>query len=143
MGGGLEAGGVEDLRADVTVQPGEVQRRLADHTDGGGQGVSGGEGEAELLVLVRGGDELVGVCLDADRGADQHRHGRASGSHPGSGQWQQPVDLVEGVDHDVPDPGVHGEPQLVDRLVVAVQRDPLGREAGGQREAQLVAAAGV
>ena len=44
---------------------------------------------------------------------------------------------------DVPDPGVDGQLQLDERLVVAVQRDPLGREAGGQRQGQLVAAADV
>ena len=105
--------------------------------------VAGGQREAELLVLVRGGDELVGVRLDADGRADQHRHRRAAGRHAAARQRHQPVDLVEGVDDDVPDPGVDGQLQLDQRLVVAVQRDPLGREAGGQREGELVAAAGV
>ena len=141
--GGLEAGGVEDLRADVAVQPGELEVRLADDADRRGQRVAGGQREAELLVLVGGGDELVGVRLDADGRADEHRHRRAAGRHPGRGERHQPVDLVERVDDDVPDAGVDGQLQLDDRLVVAVQRDPLGREARGQRQAQLAAAADV
>jgi hypothetical protein len=141
--GGLEAGGVEDLGADVAVQAGEVQVRLADHPDGGGEGVTGGQREAELLVLVGRRDELVRVRLDADGRADQHGHRGAAGLDPGRGQREQAVDLVEGVDHDVPDTGVDGELQLDEGLVVAVQRDPLGREPGRERQRQLVAAARV
>ena len=70
----LEAGRVEDLRADVRVQadaarsPGSAARgRTASRR------LAAGEREAELLVLVRGRDELVGVRLDADRDAHQHR----------------------------------------------------------------------
>ena len=39
-------------------------------------GVARGEREAELLVLVRGRDELVGVRLDADGHPDHHRGAR-------------------------------------------------------------------
>ena len=141
--GGLEAGGVEDLRADVAVQTGELEVRFADDADRRGQGVARGQREAELLVLVGGGDELVGVRLDPDGRTDEHRHRGAAGRHPGLRQRHQPVDLVERVDDDVPDPGVDRQLQFHDRLVVAVQGDPLGREARGQRQAELVAAAGV
>ena len=56
--------------------------------------------EAELLVLVAGGDELVGVRLDADGHPDHDRRDDAElGGHRGD-----PVDLVEGVDHDAADP---------------------------------------
>ena len=78
--------------------PVSSQVRLADDPDGRGQRVAGGQREAELLVLVRGRDELVGVRLDADGRADEHRHRRAAGLDPGGGQRHQPVDLVEGVD---------------------------------------------
>jgi len=63
-----KARGVEDLRADVAVQADEFERVrvLQDASDGLGRRAAG-EGEAEFLVLVRGGDELVGVGLDADR----------------------------------------------------------------------------
>ena len=65
--GDLEAGRVEDLRADVGVQPDQLERRQrrATATDGLGR-VAAGQREAELLVLVGGRDELVGVRLDAD-----------------------------------------------------------------------------
>src|SRR3954469_23773742 len=62
----------------------------------------------------------------------------ASGARGG-----QPVDLVEGVEDDVADARLDRQPELDQRLVVAVQRDPLGGEPGGQREGQLVAAARV
>ena len=82
-GGELEAVGVEDLRADVAVQPHEVQPRRLQHPAHGLGGVARGQREAELLVLVGGGDELVGVRLDPDRhphhdvGADVARRGRS------------------------------------------------------------------
>ena len=49
------------------------------------------------------------------------------------------VDLVEGVDDDATDATFEGEPQLRDRLGVAVQHETFGREAGLQREAGLTA----
>ena len=64
-GGHLEARGVEDLAADVGVQAEQLQARGGDHTAYGLEGVAGGDREAELLVLVGGGDVLVGVGLDA------------------------------------------------------------------------------
>ena len=87
------------------------------------RGVAAGQREAELLVLVRGRDELVGVRLDADRDPDHHRdrvRRRAVLGQPG-----QPGDLVEGVDDDGADPGLHRGRQLGRRLVRPVQRDPL------------------
>ena len=64
--------------------------------------------------------------------AYRRSHRLAARGHPVGGQRGQPVDLVEGVEHDVTDPGVDGQLQLDQRLVVAVQGDPLGREPGGQ-----------
>ena len=55
----------------------------------------------------------------------------------------QPLDLVEGVDDDRPDPCGDGLAQLGDRLVVAVHADPLGREPGGKRDGELAAGAHV
>ena len=102
--GDLEAGRVEDLRADVAVQPGQRAGAGSATTRRGGlERVAGGQREAELLVLVRGRDELVGVRLDAHGRPDQHRHGRAPAGHAAARQGHQPVDLVEGVDDDVPD----------------------------------------
>ena len=60
-----------------------------------------------------------------------------------AGDRVQPGDLVERVEHHPADPGLDRGDQLGGRLVVAVQRDPLGREAGPQRDGQLAAAAHV
>ena len=62
--GHLEPAGVEDLRADVRVQPGELKRRQRDHPANRLLGGARGEREAELLVVVRGRHELVRVRLD-------------------------------------------------------------------------------
>ena len=50
-------------------------------------------------------------------------------------------DLGHRVQHDVPDTGLDRRGQLVDRFVVAVQRDSLGREVGVQRDGQFAAGA--
>lgn len=66
MCGDLEARDVEDLRADVAVQAHQAQVvGLEDPTHAGHRGATG-ERQTELLILVRRGDELVGVRLDAD-----------------------------------------------------------------------------
>jgi hypothetical protein len=51
----------------------------------------------------------------------------------------QALDLLERVEHDPPDASVDRPGQLRDGLVVAVQPDPLGRHAGGERHGQLPA----
>ena len=114
---------------------------LRDHPAHRLRRVAAGQREAELLVLVRGRDELVGVRLDADRHPDHHRdrvRRRAMFGQPG-----QPGDLVERVDDDGADLGLHRGGQLAQRLVGAVQRDPRRRESGPQREFQLTGRADV
>src|SRR6185503_17903883 len=71
-GGHLEAAGVEDLRPDVRVEALEVEDALVEDLDRGREGGAAGQREAEFLVLVGGGDELVSVSLDTDRDAYQH-----------------------------------------------------------------------
>ena len=99
-----------------------------------------GDREAELLVLVRGGDVLVRVRLDA--GGDPHHHA-ARPSPASSAISRQPLDLLERVDDDPPDAGLDRAPQLGDRLVVAVEADPGRVETGAQRDGQLAARADV
>ena len=135
--GHLEAAGVEDLAADVAVQPDQRQPLGLEHAPHGLGRV--GQREAELLVLVRGGHELVGVRLDPD--GQPHHHVRDDASLPGD--RIQPGDLVERVEHHPSDARVRGGGELGGRLVVAVQRDPLGREPRAQRDRQLAAAADV
>ena len=47
------------------------------------------------------------------------------------------VELVERVDDDATDPAAAGHPQLVEALVVAVQHEAVGGEAGRERDVQL------
>ena len=70
--GELEAADVEDLRADVTVQADQSQVVAGENPADRGHRRAVGQRQPELLVFVGGGDELVGVGLDADRDADQH-----------------------------------------------------------------------
>ena len=104
------------------------------------RGRAGGQREPELLVLVRGRDELVGVRLDPDGHPDQHPLPRTPRSAASVGE---PDDLLERVEDDPADPGVERRRELGAALVVAVERDPLGREAGAQRDGQLAAGADV
>src|SRR5690606_7784222 len=94
--GDLEARGVEDLRPDVGVQADQADvlgGEQAPHRLGGGPVA---HGQPELLVVVRGGDELVGVRLHPGGDPDQDLGDAA----PFGGQPLQAVDLVEGVDDD-------------------------------------------
>ena len=88
---------------------------------------AGGQREAELLVLLAGLDVLVGVRLDAGRDPDVDAL-----ADPGPlGDGREPGDLLGGVDDDA----CRRRPstarvELGDRLVVAVEPQPLRREAG-------------
>lgn len=135
----LEAGGVEDLRADVRVDAYQFERVQAQHPAHRLGRVPAAQGETELLVLVRGGDELVGVRLDADRDADLHPLPPAQLLRG----VRHPDDLLERVHHDPPHPGLDGLADLLRGLVVAVQRDPVGRHPRGQRNGQFPAGAHV
>ena len=68
----------------------------------GAQRVAVAEVEAELRVVLPGGDELVGVGVDARR--DPQPGPTASGS-PSACERVEPVELVEAVDHDVANAG--------------------------------------
>ena len=69
----LEAAGVEDLAADVRVQPAQVEAVVGEDLACGVERLTCRKAEAELLVLVAGRDELVCVRLDPDGHADHHR----------------------------------------------------------------------
>jgi hypothetical protein len=133
----LEALGVEDLRPDVAVQPDQVEGVLVLDGEHGLGRRAGDDGEPELLVLLAGRDELVGVRLDAGRDAHHDPLPHAGlGSDPA-----QPLDLDEAVDHDAADPDLDRAAELVDRLVVAVELQPLRRELRPQCDGQLAAGA--
>ena len=67
-------------------------------------GVAVGQVEAELRVVLSGGDVLVGVGVDAGRDAQQHvGNGRRSASCS-----VEAIELVEAVDDDVPHADLRG-----------------------------------
>ena len=68
----LESGGVEDLRSDVRMQPGEAQGRVREDLLDRCLRFAAGQRQSELLVLVGGRDELMRVRLDTDRDTHQH-----------------------------------------------------------------------
>src|SRR3546814_14701670 len=73
-GGGTETFGVEDLRPDVRVQAGEAQR--GKRTDARHDGRDVVEGETELLVFVRGGEERMSLGVHLRETAHENRlHG--------------------------------------------------------------------
>ena len=72
-----------------------------------------------------------------DTGSDAHEHRRPRRTF--GCQALEPVELVERVGHDPADAGVERGCELGGRLVVAVEDDPLGREAGVQRDVELPA----
>ena len=94
VGGQLETGHVEDLRADVAVQADQTQVVGREHPAHRIHRGAAGQRQAELLILVGGGDELVGMGFHADGHPDQHvldDSGRAG-------------DRVESFDLDRPSP---------------------------------------
>ena len=130
LGEGL---GPKNLGADVAVQAPEVQVGRVLDRGHGLVGLAGGQGQAELLVLVGGRDVLVAARVDA--GLQAHHDGR---NHAESGgDALDLVDLVHRVDEDAVNTGLQGEADLRVRLVVAVQTDPRRIHPGAQCEGQL------
>ena len=138
--GGLGEGlGPENLGADVAVQPTEVQVRRVLDGGHGLVGLAGGQGQAELLVLVGGRDVFVATRVDA--GLQAHHDG--GGGTERSGDALDLVDLVHRVDEDAMDAGLEGEADLRVRLIVAVQADAVGVHPGAQGQTQLSERGGV
>ena len=81
----------------------------------------------------------MGVRLDADGDAHQHVLHHAGRT----GDLVEPLDLGHRVQHDVADARLDRGRQFVDRFVVAVQGDSLGREARVQRDGEFTAGADV
>ena len=95
--------------------------------------VAGRDRHAELRVLLSGADELVGVRLDA--GSDPHQDclGRVSSGRV----LGKAVKVVKPVHHDAADAGFQRERELRVGLVVPVQDEPPGGDAGAQCAVQL------
>ncbi len=106
-----------------------------------GDGLRGGtrgHREAELGVLLPGAHELVRVRLDTGGDPDEDLRAVRAG-WAGLEKAPEPGDLVEGVDDDPADAMLQRRGQLVGRLVVAVQDEPIRRDTGGERDVELTA----
>src|SRR5207302_10907474 len=113
-----------ELRADVEVDAGDVQAEPARLVDGCERGVGR---EAELRLVVRGLDRLVRDRLDP-RGEPAEHPPNAGGSGA-----RRLIGRVE-------DDGrldLRGGAQLLVRLVVAVEEDPVAAEPRLSRESEL------
>ena len=116
---------VEELRAEVHVQAFDVQLELACLLDQPERLV---RRQAELRAAVAGLDRVVRVGVDARR----HPH-----EHALDARGRGPQGLVRGVEDDQPDVGFGRAAELLVRLVVAVDDDPLRRHTGPKRELEL------
>ena len=120
----------------MAVQPDQAQVVGREHPAHGIHGRAGGQGQPELLVLVGGGDEFVGVRFHTH--GDPHQHVLHDAGL--TGDLVETLDLDHGVDDDVTDAVLDGRGQFSDRFVVAVQGDSFRRKAGVQRHGQLATA---
>ena len=127
---GLE---LEDLRADVGVQPDQLE--LLGGEDALDRPLRPGRvagPEAELRVELAGGDVVVGRGLDPRGDPDQHLHRLVE-------EALAALDLVEGVEDQVADAGPRRHQDLLVGLVVAVHVDAGRVEARGERQVELTA----
>ena len=136
LGGLGEARRREHVRADVAVEPDEVDAVGGRRPLDGPLGIAVAEVEPELRIVLTGGDELVGVGVDPGRDPQQNV-GR--GSDPFLVEHVEAIELVEGVDDDVTHTRRDRFTQLVAALVVAVHHARRSGHAGGQRHVQLTA----
>ena len=125
-----------DLAPEMTVQAVQLE-------PGGGMGLvdrpvghAHRHAEAELRIVATGADEVVAPGLDAGRDAQLH----ADPTPELGTERRHARELGQVVDDDPPDAGAHALHELVRRLVVAVEEDPLGRETRPQGRVQLAGA---
>ena len=78
----------------------------------------------------------MGLGLDAGGDAEEDLGGGEAVGDEGV----EPVELVEAVDDDPADAGLDRFPQLGRRLVVAMEGDPVGGDAGREADVELAAA---
>src|SRR5665647_2479842 len=118
---------VEDLGADVGVDADELEMSRVAKAAHRLLRAAIRKPEAELAVLLTGLHRIVRRGAHAGSDADKDLLAPAAGRGGGF----EPFDLREGVDDELPDPGVEPGLDLGHRLVVAVEVDALGREGGG------------
>ncbi len=145
--GELEPVGFEDLRADVAVQAQEFDAGVARGRCHGffgcrQTGLAGGvlrHGEAEFLVLMGGGDELMRVRVDAGS-QPEHDLGQCAAS---GGDLRDALQFIEAVHHNPAQFHVQSAVDLGVGLVVAVQAQVFAPDAGPGCHSELAARAGV
>ncbi len=127
---------LEHVRADVAVHAHQFHRRRSARMIDGTQRIAIGQVEPELRVVLARGDELVRVRVNAWRDAQHHL---GCGSDASSSEHVEPVEFIEGIDHDVAHLRLDRFAQLGARFVVAVQRACARRYAGRQRHVEFAA----
>jgi hypothetical protein len=116
---GLDRGGVvEELRAKVHVQAGDLEPHIASASDRLERLLGR---EAELRPVMR--------CLDRRMRVGLHARGRAH-EYALDTRFGRELDLVRGVDHHEPRSRAGGGLELFDALVVAVDDQPVAWKAG-------------
>ena len=138
-GGDLEPRGVEDLRADVAVQPEQPEPGAAS-TRRTASNASPAVIEKPNFWSSCAVAMYSWVCASTPAVTRTITGAVAAGLR---GERVEPVDLVEGVDDDPADPDLEGAAQLRHRLVVAVEADAGRVEAGTQGDGELAAGADV
>ena len=134
--GGLGEGvGVEDLGADVAMEARQMDMGLTQRQLDDLHGLTRLNGRAELGVHRAGHDGLMGMGIDTGGDAEQD----ALGDAPCGGVSLQRQKLVHVVHHEGAHTHVHGIVHIPLGLVVAVEVDALGREAGTLGGVQLAA----
>ena len=118
-------GRVEELRPDVDVQAGDIEPTGARVVDDRERMLGR---EAELRPPMRRADRLVRVGVDSGRHAEKH---------VADSGGRRALGLVGRVEDDQRCLGCGGCLKLLVALVVSVHHDPVRRDIGGEREAQL------
>ena len=122
---------LEQLRADVEMQADEIQMRHAREPLDRVTGLL--HREAELRIGLAGRDRSMGVTGDARSHPDQHRLTVVEFRD----DLLEALELVKGVEHDMPDPGSDCLAQLHAGLGVAVKVDPGRVKPGPECQCEL------
>ncbi len=121
----------------MRVQAEKLEGIAGTDADNRGGGIR--ERDSELLVLAGGGKVLVGLRVNPAVEPQTHRLSTMV-SRRGI---RHPFDLDHAVDHDDADAGRDRPFDFGDRLVVSVETETGGVDAGGERDGKLSAAADV
>ena len=123
---GLDIGGeLEDLRADVTVEPGDLDSGQHQRIDKGFLGRTVANVETELGILVGRLDIRMRVSLDTGTDANDDALGDTLRARIG----RDALDLLMRIDHETRDTGIDVLLDLALRLVVALGEDMLHRKS--------------